>query len=115
MCGILGHISKNINKESFKLLLNKLGHRGPDDSGIFFQNGNIALGQTRLSIIDLSADGHQPMISNCGNYVIIFNGEIYNYQEISTDLLKKKYQFNSSTDTEVILNGFIEYGSEIVN
>jgi asparagine synthase (glutamine-hydrolysing) len=115
MCGILGYISeKEIDQGKFKSLLSLMDHRGPDDSGTFFHKDRVALGQTRLSIIDLSDDGHQPMISQCGNYVIIFNGEIYNYQDIRKELVGKDYKFASATDTEAILNGYIEYGSSIV-
>lgn len=115
MCGILGHISnQSINQTDFLANLLRLNHRGPDDSGAYFDD-NIALGQTRLSIVDLSEKGHQPMISECGNYVIVYNGEIYNFKEIRQDLISKKYKFNSLTDTEVILNGFIEYKEKVVN
>jgi asparagine synthase (glutamine-hydrolysing) len=115
MCGILGQIlSQPTDKTDFLASLSQLNHRGPDDSGVYFDD-NIALGQTRLSIVDLSEKGHQPMISECGNYVIVYNGEIYNFKEIKQDLISKKYKFNSLTDTEVILNGFIEYKEGILN
>jgi asparagine synthase (glutamine-hydrolysing) len=115
MCGILGQLSKTlIDKKDFKTNLLKLSHRGPDDYGIYLDD-NIALGQTRLSIIDLSREGHQPMISSCGNYIIIYNGEVYNFEEIKKELLSKNYQFHSHTDTEVILNGYIEYREKIVD
>jgi len=115
MCGILGQIlSQPTNKTDFFESLSQLNHRGPDDSGVYFDD-NIALGQTRLSIVDLSEKGHQPMVSECGNYVIVYNGEIYNFKEIKQDLISKKYKFNSFTDTEVILNGFIEYKEAILN
>jgi asparagine synthase (glutamine-hydrolysing) len=114
MCGILGHFSnEKINREDFEKILLDIKHRGPDDSGLYFDE-NIALGHTRLSILDLSKEGHQPMVSNCKDYIIIFNGEIYNFEEIKKDLINKKYKFNSNTDTEVILNGYIEYKEEIV-
>ena len=114
MCGILGCISNNIDRVEFELNLSKLNHRGPDDSGVYFDD-NIALGQTRLSIVDLSKNGHQPMISSCGNFIIVFNGEIYNFEEIKRDLIQKKYKFHSNTDTEVILNGYIEYKEKIAD
>jgi asparagine synthase (glutamine-hydrolysing) len=115
MCGILGQVSNNkINNKIFETNLLKLSHRGPDDYGTYFDE-KIAFGQTRLSIIDLSKDGHQPMISNCENFIIIYNGEVYNFEDIKKDLLKKNYKFNSNTDTEVILNGYIEYKENIVN
>jgi asparagine synthase (glutamine-hydrolysing) len=114
MCGILGQVSNTaIDKEQFKINLLKLHHRGPNDSGVYFDQ-NIALGQTRLSIIDLSEGGHQPMVSDCGNYIITFNGEIYNFEEIRRDLLDRGYQFYSNTDTEVILKGYMEYKEKIV-
>jgi len=114
MCGIIGQISKNkIDKNKFKALVSTLKHRGPDDNGVYFED-HIAFGQTRLSIIDLSIEGHQPMISQDEKYVITYNGEIYNFAEIKKDLLLKGYVFKSKTDTEVILNGFIEYGEKIV-
>jgi len=114
MCGILGQVSTHeINQQDFTSDLLKLHHRGPDDYGVYFDK-TVALGQTRLSIIDLSHEGHQPMISQCGNYVIIYNGEVYNFEEIKKDLLIKNYLFHSHTDTEVILNGFIEYKEQIV-
>lgn len=115
MCGILGQISNNkIDKKEFEENLSMLNHRGPDDSGNFVED-KVAFGQTRLSIIDLSKEGHQPMVSNCDNYIIIYNGEVYNFEEIKKDLIEKKYNFHSNTDTEVILNGFVEYKEKIVN
>lgn len=115
MCGILGQISNvPVEKNSFTSNLLSLNHRGPDDYGTFF-DGNIALGHTRLSIIDVSKDGHQPMLSSCGNFIIIYNGEVYNFKDLKKDLVKKNYVFNSSTDTEVILNGYIEYKEKIVS
>jgi asparagine synthase (glutamine-hydrolysing) len=115
MCGILGQVlNQNIDKKEFINQLMLLNHRGPDDYGLFVDK-NIALGHTRLSILDLSSLGHQPMISNNDNYIIIYNGEIYNFEEIRVDLRSKGYDFESDSDTEVILNGFIEYKEKIVN
>ena len=92
MCGILGQINlrynKPVNKELFKKALNLQKHRGPDDLGIY-SNDKITFGHRRLSILDLNSHAKQPMISKCGNYIIIFNGEIYNYKEIREELLKK--------------------------
>jgi len=115
MCGILGQISNHqIKKQEFESNLLKLKHRGPDDYGTYFID-NAGFGQTRLSIIDLSEEGHQPMISTCENYIIVYNGEVYNFEEIKKDLLSKDYKFHSHTDTEVILNGFIEYKENIAD
>lgn len=112
MCGIVGIISFDAENKIQKC--NKLiSHRGPDDEGYYIKE-DLALAHRRLSIQDLSENGHQPMISYDENYVIIFNGEIYNHWEIRNDL-ESKYEFNSQTDTETILYGFIEYGKDILN
>lgn len=116
MCGILGKIYKNdtvINTMLFKESLNLQQHRGPDDAGIY-QGSNLIFGHRRLSIIDLDSHAKQPMVSNCGNYILVFNGEIYNYQEIKKNLIKKEYIFHTSSDTEVLLNAFIEYGIDCI-
>ncbi|MCB5249625.1 MAG: asparagine synthase (glutamine-hydrolyzing) [Candidatus Cloacimonadales bacterium] len=117
MCGIAGIVSNTlISKKDILSMTNALKHRGPDNVGceIFNQDNklNIALGQRRLSILDLSSAGHQPMSSNDDRYWIVFNGEIYNFQELRKTLTAMSYVFNSQTDTEVILNGFIEFGVE---
>lgn len=116
MCGILGQVTNNrtIDENEFKEMLSQLDHRGPDDNGVYIDN-NVALGHTRLSILDLSSLGHQPMISSNKDYTLVYNGEIYNFEEIKEDLEKKGYIFKSHTDTEVILNGFIEYKEKILN
>ena len=85
MCGIAGFIGKEKNmKKTLKKMTDRIKHRGPDAEG-FFIRGNVALGQRRLSIIDIEG-GLQPMFSKDGNYVVVFNGEIYNYQEIKKEL-----------------------------
>ena len=85
MCGILGVINKNepVKRDLFEKMLSCIKHRGPDDKGVWFDNtSNVALGHQRLSIIDLSPGGHQPMISEDGRFVLTYNGEIYNYKKI---------------------------------
>ena len=115
MCGILGRLSnKSIDKSGFQKTLNLLDHRGPDDNGVYFDN-NVAFGHTRLSILDLTNHGHQPMLSENEEYVLVYNGEVYNFEEIKVDLEKKGHQFHSHSDTEVILKGFIEYKEQIVD
>ena len=89
----------------------KLAHRGPDGSGVFFSEG-ISLGHRRLSIIDLSKNASQPMMDDGKKVVVVFNGEIYNFKEIKKDLIKK-YKFKSESDTEVIIHGYKEYGENI--
>jgi asparagine synthase (glutamine-hydrolysing) len=104
MCGIIGSISLTpINKEQFLHACNIQAHRGPDDSGLYETKigvSNIILGHQRLSIIDLSKNGGQPM--KIGNHTTIFNGEIYNYLELKSELLSKGIKFTSSSDTEVV-------------
>ena len=87
---------------------------GLDDEGTFLDK-NIGLGFVRLSIIDLTENGHQPMRDSSGQYIIIYNGEIYNYVEIKSELVKKGYSFNSTTDTEVVLKSYIEWGEDCLD
>lgn len=118
MCGILGVVNLEnrspMNKKSFSCMLDLLSHRGPDDSGIF-SDENVIFGHRRLSILDLSSLGKQPMTSFSKDVCIIHNGEVYNFREIREELKKRGYKFRSSTDTEVILNAYIEYGIDCVN
>lgn len=115
MCGILGQISKSeIDKDKFYQQLMKINHRGPDDNGVYYAK-NIAFGHTRLSILDLSTHGYQPMVSDSSDYIIVFNGEVYNFEIIRKELEDQGYKFHSNSDTEVILNGFIEYKEKIVD
>ena len=111
MCGIIGVVGK-FERESFINALSKIAHRGPDDTGIYHHN-NLSLGHQRLSIQDLTENGHQPMHSADGNWTIIFNGEIYNHLDIRKEL-ESKYVFKSSGDTETLLYAFIEYGIEVL-
>lgn len=117
MCGVSGYISKEpIPTHMFENMNNSMKHRGPDDSGIYVneQNGyTIGLGHRRLAIIDLSAAGHQPMFSKDKTICIVFNGEIYNYLELKAELLQMNHEFISDTDTEVIINGYKEWGIKI--
>ena len=90
-------------------------HRGPDDSGVFVDESHkLALAHTRLSIIDLSSAGHQPMSYRGGRYWIVFNGEIYNYQALRADLIRHGHEFASATDTEVVLAAYAEWGEQCV-
>jgi len=115
MCGIAGFIDfrKVTNKETLVNMTDCLAHRGPDDSGYEFfetQDAFIGLGHKRLSILDLTKHGHQPMQYN--NLVITYNGEIYNYKSIRKKLEAKGFAFVSNSDTEVILKAFVEKGFE---
>ena len=111
MCGIFGVINnKKIDLELALNSLNLLKHRGPDSYGEYKEKG-IYMGHRRLSIIDLSQAGKQPMISTCGNIILTVNGEIYNYREIKSEL-SEKHMFNSNSDSEVIIYGYLEWGME---
>lgn len=113
MCGIIG-ISGRVEKNKLQEGVKILAHRGPDDSGIFIDKENdIGLGHTRLSIQDLSLAGHQPMSDSSGDVVITFNGEIYNFKELRVKLEAKGYVFNGNSDTEVLLNLYIDAGKEM--
>lgn len=113
MCGISGIINydnSSVKESDIMNMMFAMKHRGPDDEGVFLKN-NVGLGFVRLSILDLSSSGHQPMVSQNNRYIIVFNGEVYNYLEIKKEL-SPKYEFKSSTDTEVVLNAFIEWGED---
>lgn len=111
MCGITGIVnfkSQNVQKSNIDTMMAQMKHRGPDDEGTFIEN-SVGFGFVRLSILDLSPAGHQPMFSHDERYVIIFNGEVYNYIEIREEL-KHKFTFKSGSDTEVILAAYQEWG-----
>ncbi len=112
MCGIAGIIKKKnikVNKEEIQVMNNTISHRGPDAEGIYIDH-TVAFGHRRLSIVDLSESGNQPMISHDQKYVLIFNGEIYNYIEIKEYLRKKGVKFMTETDTEVIIEAYRFWG-----
>lgn len=99
----------NVDQQVIRRMSEALRHRGPDDSGVYCQEA-IGLGHRRLSIIDLSASGRQPLWSNDRSLCIVFNGEVYNYQEIKQKLLSLGYHFDSTTDTEVVVNAIHYWG-----
>lgn len=108
MCGIVGIIGLNKEVSSSKIhdMNKRIEHRGPDAEGFFIEDG-IALGHRRLSIIDLSSGANQPLVDHSNRYVIVFNGEIYNYQDVKSEL---DYNWSSNSDTEVILAAYIKWG-----
>ena len=115
MCGISCIINKTckmVGENEIKKMNDLIVHRGPDDEGYFFCD-SFAFGHRRLSIIDLSSDAHQPMTYN-DKYVIVYNGEVYNYIEIKEELLKEGYSFHTKSDTEVILASYDRWGSDCV-
>ncbi len=112
MCSILGFINCG-NEELLRECNLMMIHRGPDGSGVkWFHESNSGLAHNRLSIIDLSEAASQPMHSEDKRYWIVYNGEIYNFKDIRKELLKKGYKFYSESDTEVILNAYIEWGEQ---
>jgi len=111
MCGILGVVAP-VPELQFRLALDTLSPRGPDDYGVW-QDETITLGHRRLAILDLSPNGHQPMVDSSGRYVIVFNGEIYNFLEIRKDLELLGERFFSGSDTEVLLAGFRRWGEAV--
>jgi asparagine synthase (glutamine-hydrolysing) len=127
MCGICGIVDisgKPIQENIIRQMCQAMVHRGPDDEGIYIKHQSpvtsyqskpsVGLGHRRLSIIDLSPAGHQPMSNEDGTVWIVLNGEIYNYLELAKDLKEKGHNFKSNTDTEVVIHLYEEYGEECV-
>ena len=117
MCGLLGIVDykKSVNASLFNEMLNSLKHRGPDDEGVevfSLDSCSIFLGHRRLSIIDISSNGHQPMLYE--HLAIIYNGEVYNFKDIRQDLISEGYSFDSNSDTEVILKSYHFWGIDCV-
>ena len=116
MCGIVGFISRSKKLSVLDSMLDIQSYRGPDDRGLYFdKDSKVHLGHNRLSIQDLTSHGHQPMISNCQNIIISFNGEIYNFKSIKSELEKVGYKFISNSDTEVILYSYKEWGLKAID
>ncbi|MCI8589408.1 MAG: asparagine synthase (glutamine-hydrolyzing) [Clostridiales bacterium] len=114
MCGFVGFTGFAENKRRLlHKMMARIIHRGPD-MGDVFEDNDIALGFRRLSIIDLSENGKQPMANEDGTVVVVFNGEIYNFASLREELLQKGHVFKTQTDTEVIVHGYEEYGTDLV-
>jgi len=110
MCGIAGFISRNYNQEHLRLLTSAIKHRGPDAKGFYFNlRTGTGLGHRRLSILDLSAAANQPYYSRDGRYVMVFNGEVYNFKEVAA---KYRIETRTTSDSEVIVESFARYGSK---
>ncbi|HLC66397.1 MAG TPA: asparagine synthase (glutamine-hydrolyzing), partial [Candidatus Nanoarchaeia archaeon] len=118
MCGIAGvfHFGTKakVEKDFLKKMANVLEHRGPDADG-FYEDGHCGLAFRRLAIIDLKKRANQPLINKQGTFVLVFNGEIYNFKDLRRDLEGKGYHFETETDGEVILHGYAAYGEKIVH
>ncbi len=111
MCGITGFVSRSApDREALKAMADRIRHRGPDDEG-YYVDDTCAIAHRRLSIIDL-AHGHQPMVSPDGNFILAYNGEVYNFQELRQELIARGCVFSTNSDTEVILQGYAQEGPE---
>jgi len=113
MCGIIGQIrfEGRIDQSRFNTMRDTMAHRGPDGYGSqFLHDGRLALGHRRLSILDLSADGHQPMTNEDGTIWLTFNGEIYNFKTLKEVLVREGHHFHSLTDSEVLIHGYEQWG-----
>ncbi len=117
MCGIAGIINFNnttVKERDLLGMMGKMKHRGPDDEGLFIED-IVGLGFVRLSILDLSPAGHQPMFSPDKRYVLVFNGEIFNYIELREELKANGHSFNTNTDTEVLLASWVQWGEDCLH
>lgn len=112
ICGIHGIDDENTSREELQNMVNALHHRGPDARGTYIDT-TLALGHTRLSIIDLSGSANQPMSDPSGRYTLVFNGEIYNYRSLRKRL--EAYPFQSNSDSEVLLAGLVKWGKQVLN
>ena len=114
MCGFVGYINKEKDKtETIKKMADLIAHRGPDSEG-YYCDKNIALGFRRLSIIDLKS-GSQPIYNEDKTKVIIFNGEIYNFESLKEELIKEGHKFTTKTDTEVLLHGYEQWQEKLLD
>ena len=110
MCGICGYVGDVFTSQrTVSDMTARLVHRGPDDSGVVTL-GNACFGHRRLKVLDLSKNSAQPMLSECGNFLLTFNGEIYNYRALQEELRAEGVSFRSNGDTEVVLRAFMHWG-----
>lgn len=114
ICGIADFAEHNVPTVTIERMVHSIRHRGPDDAGVY-TSGPVGLGHARLSIIDLSHSGHQPMISQDGNTVLAYNGELYNHPDLRQQLVGKGYRFGGHSDTETLLNAWLEWGKDAFN
>ena len=114
MCGIVGFTNKIADADAvIGKMMDRIKHRGPDAFGKYI-DGDVALGHRRLSIIDISSQGDQPIFNEDKSLVLIFNGEIYNYRDIRQQLIKAGHKFSTNTDSEVLIHGYEEYGAKLL-
>src|SRR5574337_271179 len=115
MCGIAGLLSRPGTESAsiVERMVVSIRYRGPDDSGVWSDDAQgVTIGHARLSILDLSPEGHQPMVSASGRYVITYNGEVYNFADLSKELQREGARFRGHSDTEVMLAAFEHWGIE---
>lgn len=112
MCGIFGFTGRKDN-QYLQEMAKALIHRGPDDQG-FYEDDYMSMGQRRLSIIDLSPNGRQPMSNESSTIWVTVNGEIYNYRDLKAELLSRGHLFRSSSDSEVVVHAYEEYGEDFL-
>src|SRR6266851_1002186 len=117
MCGIIGAVSAApIDGGLIEEMRDRMVHRGPDHAGIWLSEGaQVCLGHRRLSIIDLSPEANQPLLAHDGRFVITFNGEIYNFQELRRELLARGATFQTRSDTEVLVEAFRIWGEQCLD
>ena len=114
MCGFVGFTNtQNDSNKIIEAMMDKIRHRGPDSGGKHV-DGDIALGFRRLSIIDITSSGDQPIYNEDSSKILLFNGEIYNYRSIRNELLAAGHKFKTNTDSEVLLHGYEEYGEKLL-
>jgi asparagine synthase (glutamine-hydrolysing) len=113
ICGVLDFSRKNVSTSLLKKMTDSIAHRGPDGEG-WYQNKGLGFGHRRLAIVDLSPLGHQPMVTQDNRYAITYNGEIYNFREIRSELISRGHIFLSQTDSEVVLHAWAEWGQACV-
>jgi asparagine synthase (glutamine-hydrolysing) len=112
MCGIAGLVhldGASVSPVVLRKMTDAIAHRGPDGEGQWIE-GNVGIGHRRLAVIDLSPGGHQPMVSKDQRYVLTYNGEVYNFRELRTELESKGRRFYTGTDSEVVLTALVEWG-----
>ena len=118
MCGIAGELrfsNETGPKVDWNAISAMMARRGPDDAGMWSDGGRCTLVFRRLAIIDLSANGHQPMTVGAGRYVLVFNGEVYNFQDLRKELEHLGVRFRSTSDSEVVLHALIEWGTKALD
>ena len=113
ICGIFNLDGEPIPHRYIKSMTDAMAHRGPDDEGHYI-DGDMALGHRRLAILDLTSEGHQPMLTQDRQYVLSYNGEVYNFKELRAELESLGHQFRSRSDSEVVLHAYAQWGSDCV-